>query len=85
MFVLIYYYIYLYICLLLYYILLYLYIVMCPKNGTIFMLRVPEMGLLFFCLVYVYIGNDIDLVESTPGVVFFICMVGILQRVIFIF
>ena len=24
----------------------------------------------FFCLVYVYIGNDIDFVESTPGVVF---------------
>ena len=43
---------------------------MCPKNGTIFMLRVPEMGLFIFCLVYVYIGNDIDLVESTPGVVF---------------
>ena len=43
---------------------------MCPKNGTIFMLRVPWMGLFIFCLVYVYIGNDIDLVESTPGVVF---------------
>ena len=43
---------------------------MCPKNGTIFMLRVPGMGLFIFCLVYVYIGNDIDLVESTPGVVF---------------
>lgn len=39
---------------------------MCPKNGTIFMLRVPWMGLFIFCLVYVYIGNDIDLVESTP-------------------
>ena len=40
---------------------------MCPKNGTIFTLRVPEMGLLFLdfaflYLVYVYIGN----VESTP-------------------
>ena len=43
---------------------------MCPKNGTIFILRVPWMGLFIFCLVYVYIGNDIDLVESTPGVVF---------------
>ena len=43
---------------------------MCPKNGTIFILRVPGMGLFIFCLVYVYIGNDIDLVESTPGVVF---------------
>ena len=43
---------------------------MCPKNGTIFMLRVPGMGFFIFCLVYVYIGNDIDLVESTPGGVF---------------
>ena len=43
---------------------------MCPKNGTIFMLRVPGMGLFIFCLVYVYIGNDIDLVESTPGGIF---------------
>ena len=90
-FVLIYYYIYL----LLYYIIYYyifisiyyyiyiyyynIYIVMCPKNGTIFMLRVPGMGLFIFCLVYVYIGNDIDLVESTPWCGVFICMVGILQ------
>jgi hypothetical protein len=36
---------------------------MCPKNGTIFMLRVPKWD---FCLAYVYIDNDIDLVESTP-------------------
>ena len=43
------------------------------------------MGLFIFCLVYVYIGNDIDLVESTPDVVFSVCMVGILQRVVFIF
>ena len=90
-FVLIYYYIYIYYYIILYiiiYLYLYIiifiyiiiiYIVMCPKNGTIFMLRVPWMGLFIFCLVYVYIGNDIDLVESTPGVVFFICMVGILQ------
>ena len=28
------------------------------------------MGLFIFCLVYVYICNDIDLVESTPGWVF---------------
>ena len=87
----IYYYIILYIIIYLYlYIIIFIYIiiiyiVMCPKNGTIFMLRVPWMGLFIFCLVYVYIGNDIDLVESTPGVVFFVCMVGILQRVIFIF
>ena len=59
---------------------------MCPKNGTIFMLRVPGMGLFIFgfCflyLVYVYMGN----VESTPGVVFSVCIVGILQRVVFIF
>ena len=58
---------------------------MCPKNGTIFILRVPGMGLFIFCLVYVYMGNYIDLVESSPGVVFFVCMVGILQRVVFIF
>ena len=58
---------------------------MCPKNGTIFMFRVLGMGLFIFCLVYVYIGNDIDLVESTPGRIFFICMVEILQRVVFIF
>lgn len=44
-----------------------IYIVICPKNGTIFTLRVPGMGLLFFgsgflYFVYVYMGN----VESTP-------------------
>ena len=73
----IYYYIILYIIIYLYlYIIIFIYIiiiyiVMCPKNGTIFMLRVPEMGLFIFWiwflyLVYVYMGN----VESTPGVVF---------------
>ena len=76
-------YLYLYIIIFIYIIIIY--IVICPKNGTIFMLRVPGMGLFIFCLVYVYIGNDIGLVESTHGVVFCICMVGILQRVIFIF
>ena len=30
---------------------------MCPKNGTIFMLRVPKWD---FCLAYVYIDNDIN-------------------------
>ena len=98
MFVLIYYYIYLLLYYIILYIIIYLYlyiiifiyiiiiyIVMCPKNGTIFMLRVPWMGLFIFCLVYVYIGNDIDLVESTHGGIFFVCMVGILQRVVFIF
>ena len=70
-------YLYLYIIIFIYIIIIY--IVMCPKNGTIFMLRVPGMGLFIFCLVYVYIGNDIDLVESTPSGVFFICMVGIFQ------
>ena len=70
-------YLYLYIIIFIYIIIIY--IVMCPKNGTIFMLRVPGMGLFIFCLVYVYIGNDIDLVESTHGGVFFICMVGIFQ------
>ena len=62
-------YLYLYIIIFIYIIIIY--IVMCPKNGTIFMLRVPGMGLFIFefCflyLVYVYMGN----VESTPGVVF---------------
>ena len=52
---------------------------MCPKNGTIFILRVPGMGLFIFCLVYVYMGNDIDLVESTHSGIFFICMMGIFQ------
>ena len=79
MFVLIYYYIYLLLYYIILYIIIYLYlyiiifiyiiiiyIVMCPKNGTIFMLRVPGMGLLFFgsgflYFVYVYMGN----VEST--------------------
>ena len=70
-------YLYLYIIIFIYIIIIY--IVMCPKNGTIFMLRVPGMGLFIFCLVYVYIGNDIDFVESTPDGVFFICMVGIFQ------
>lgn len=42
-------YIYLYIILLFIYIYYYIiYIVICPKNGTIFTLRVPGMGLLFF-------------------------------------
>ena len=71
-------YIYLYICLLLYYILLYiyiyillyLYIVMCPKNGTIFMLRVPKMGLLFFLYWYMFIWTMAFLVESAHGGVF---------------
>ena len=44
---------------------------MCPKNGTIFMLRVPKMGLfIFFVLVYVYMDNGVFLVESAPGGVF---------------
>ena len=77
--------IYLYLSIIIFIYIIIIYIVMCPKNGTIFMLRVPGMGLFIFCLVYVYIGNDIDFVESTHGVVFFICMVGILQRVVFIF
>lgn len=58
-------YLYLYIIIFIYIIIIY--IVMCPKNGTIFTLRVPGMGLLFFgsgflYFVYVYMGN----VESTP-------------------
>lgn len=39
-------YLYLYIIIFIYIIIIY--IVMCPKNGTIFILRVPGMGLLFF-------------------------------------
>lgn len=51
-FISIYYYIYIY-----YY---NIYIVMCPKNGTIFMLRVTEMGLfIFFVLVYIYMDNGV--------------------------
>lgn len=74
-FVLIYYYIYLllyyiiyyYIFISIYYYIIIIYIVMCPKNGTIFMLRVPGMGLFIFgfgflYLVYIYMDN----VESTP-------------------
>ena len=48
-------YIYLYIIIFIYIIIIY--IVMCPKNGTIVMRGVPEMGLFIFCLVYVYIGK----------------------------
>ena len=38
--------------------------------GLFLCLESQEWDFLFFCLVYVYIGNDIDFVESTPGVVF---------------
>ena len=38
--------------------------------GLFLCLESQEWDFLFFCLVYVYIGNDIDLVESTPGVAF---------------
>ena len=38
----------LYIIIYLYLYIIIIYIVMCPKNGTIFMLRVPEMGLFVF-------------------------------------
>ena len=70
-------YILLYIFIIILYIIIYLYlyiiiiyIVMCPKNGTIFMFRVPKWD---FCLAYVYIDNDIDLVESIPwwGIFYF--------------
>ena len=43
---------------------------MCPKNGTIFMLRVPKMGLLFFLYWYMFIWTMAFLVESAPGGVF---------------
>ena len=52
----IYIYIYLYIILLFIYIYYYIiYIVICPKNGTIFMCIVPEMGLFIFGFGF-YIG-----------------------------
>ena len=50
-FIFIYYYIYIYIII--------IYIVMCPKNWTIFMLRVPKCDFLFFVLVYVYMDNGV--------------------------
>ena len=43
---------------------------MCPKNGTIFMLRVPEMGLFIFLYRYMFIWTMAFLVESAPGGVF---------------
>ena len=43
---------------------------MCPKNGTIFMLRVPEMGLFIFLYWYIFIWTMTFLVESAPGGVF---------------
>ena len=43
---------------------------MCPKNGTIFMLRVPEMGLFIFLYWYMFIWTMAFLVESAPGGVF---------------
>ena len=60
-------YLYLYIIIFIYIIIIY--IVMCPKNGTIFMLRVPKWDFYFFVLVYVYMDNGV-LVESTHGGVF---------------
>ena len=43
-------YLYLYIIIFIYIIIIY--IVMCPKNGTIFMLRVPWMGLFIFIGIF---------------------------------
>lgn len=43
---------------------------MCPKNGTIFMLRVPEMGLFIFLYWYMFIWTMAFLVESAPSGVF---------------
>lgn len=39
---------------------------MCLKNGTIFMLRVPEMGLFIFLYWYMFIWTMAFLVESAP-------------------
>ena len=66
-FIILYIIIYLYLYIIIFIYIIIIYIVMCPKNGTIFILRVPGMGLFIFgfCflyLVYVYMDN----VESTP-------------------
>ena len=50
-------YLYLYIIIFIYIIIIY--IVMCPKNGTIFMFRVPKWDFYFFVLVYVYMDNGV--------------------------
>ena len=88
MFVLIYYYyifiymfiIILYIIIIFIYIII-IYIVMCPKNGTIFMFGVPEMGLFIF-LSSICLYGQWHFWLKVP-------MVGylsvILQRVVFIF
>ena len=54
---------------------------MCPKNGTIFMLRVPEMGLLFFCTDICLYGQW-HFWLKVPLVGY---LAEILQRVVFIF
>ena len=43
---------------------------MCPKNGTIFMFGVPEMGLFIFLYWYMFIWTMAFLVESAHGGVF---------------
>ena len=55
---------------------------MCPKNGTIFMLRVPGMGLLFLDLAFYIWYMFIWAMLKVPLVW---CLAGILQRVVFIF
>ena len=72
-------YLYLYIIIFIYIIIIY--IVMCPKNWTIFMLRVPEMGLLFFCTGICLYGQWRFWLK-VPLVWY---LAGILQRVVFIF
>ena len=58
-YLLLYYIIYLYLYIIIFIYIIIIYIVMCPKNVTIFMLRVQGMGLLFldfaFYILYMFI------------------------------
>ena len=72
-------YLYLYIIIFIYIIIIY--IVMCPKNGTIFMLRVPEMGLFIF-LSSICLYRQWRFWLKVPMVGY---LAEILQRVVFIF
>ena len=45
---------------------------MCPKNGTIFMLRVPGMGLFIFLYWYMFIWTMILIWLKVPLVGYFL-------------
>ena len=81
MFVLIYYYIYLLLYYIILYIIIYLYlyiiifiyiiiiyIVMCPKNGTIFIFRVPGMGLFIFGFCFLYFNDRGFYINAGSGI-----------------